>query len=315
MSAGCTWPGREKYNKDLNSCKAATAACRDSHLPTFFCSGARRSFFAVSAPKCKASTLHVACSLQGLLGLAEDVEDEVPMAQSHPGARGAPKDCLRRLQAPELHLQLCLLVIASAQVTFWARLGHPRHVAQVLGLRLLLGLLLAPEFSEELLQPSLLFFLFLLLRLSQNVLDGPDLLPVPLVDLALDALRIRGVGLGRVFQEQLQLAEAAASAKVEVLEYLLLALLVHLEISGNLRNLQSQRHEASARAYCTTWQRGPAFARTATPTGKTKKAHNKARALFKGSGSTTTSRDMSNLSSRVSTTWRSRLPSSRCYST
>ena len=35
MSAGCTWPGRAKDNNDLNSCKTATAARRDSHLPTF----------------------------------------------------------------------------------------------------------------------------------------------------------------------------------------------------------------------------------------------------------------------------------------
>ena len=190
--------GSGERQQRLEQLQDSTAARRDSHLPTFFL--LRRSPFFQSAlcAKVTTSTLHVACILQGLLGLAEDVEDEVPVPQSHLGARGAPKDCLRRLQAPELHLQFRLLLqgIAPAKVTFWARLGHLRHVVQVLGLGLL-----SQETPDELLK-------LVLLRLCQNVLDGLDLLLIPLVDLALDALRIRGVGLGRILQEQLQLAPA-----------------------------------------------------------------------------------------------------------
>ena len=36
MSAGCTWPGRAKDNNDLNSCKTATAARRDSNALAYF---------------------------------------------------------------------------------------------------------------------------------------------------------------------------------------------------------------------------------------------------------------------------------------
>ena len=61
MSAGCTWPGRAKDNNDLNSCKTATAARRDSHLPTFLL---RRSpFFQSGLCACKNVRTKTTCSL------------------------------------------------------------------------------------------------------------------------------------------------------------------------------------------------------------------------------------------------------------
>ena len=61
MSAGCTWPGRAKDNNDLNSCKTATAARRDSRLPTFLL---RRSpFFQSGLCACKNVRTKTTCSL------------------------------------------------------------------------------------------------------------------------------------------------------------------------------------------------------------------------------------------------------------
>ena len=118
--------GSGEIQQRLEQLQDSTAARRDSHLPTFFLLRRSPSFQSGLCAKVTTSTLHVACILQGLLGLAEDVEDEVPMAQSHPGAGGAPKDCLLRLHAPELHLQLRLLLqsITDTKVAFWACFGQ-----------------------------------------------------------------------------------------------------------------------------------------------------------------------------------------------
>ena len=61
MSAGCTWPGRAKDNNDLNSCKTATAARRDSHLPTFLLR--RPPFFHSGLCACRNVRTKTTCSL------------------------------------------------------------------------------------------------------------------------------------------------------------------------------------------------------------------------------------------------------------